>query len=244
MKGRRTSGVKTLSVTLEATEDAVEKCNAARDATSLRAVLLRVEKEKLHLISTLEKQGTPQADFEAVKKALPPKSPAYVFFRLKDSVSEGEWDFVFITWLPEGSPVRDRMIYSSGVGSTAVMLGESRFGKYKTYNALDQVLFSDIETSTTAIKNKTDFLAEENDAALPFSDRELAQRQVEREERQARKELSGKAVKASGFHSGPPSFSHVLSSSPSSRLSVRFGSGGSPEGAAGRQRIVGPALTR
>jgi len=51
------------------------------------------------------------------------------------------------------------------------------------------------------LKNKEDFLAEENDAALPFSNRELAQRQVEREERVARAEQGHKAKEASGFHS-------------------------------------------
>lgn len=50
------------------------------------------------------------------------------------------------------------------------------------------------------MKNKDDFLAPENDASLPFSERELAQRQVEREERQARVEMGSKAKEASGFH--------------------------------------------
>lgn len=73
--------------------------------------------------------------------------------------------------------------------------------------------------SDSKMRNADDFLSEENDAALPFSERELAERQVvslsesvyivefflltdqAREERQARKELAGRAVQASGFHS-------------------------------------------
>eukprot|EP01128_Nolandella_sp_AFSM9_P011708 TRINITY_DN863_c0_g1_i1.p1 TRINITY_DN863_c0_g1~~TRINITY_DN863_c0_g1_i1.p1 ORF type:complete len:724 (+),score=230.88 TRINITY_DN863_c0_g1_i1:147-2318(+) len=199
--GRRISGVRTLTVTLAATGEAVSACDAAKTDSTTRAIFLTVEKEELQLEKVIEKSGTPLSDFQTMVDALPAKKAVYVLYRYKDEVTNGQWDYVFITWLPEGSPVRQRMVYSSGVSSTAVMIGEGRIGKYKTYNTKDQVVLSDFTEVGSNIKNKQDFLSEDNDASLPFSERELAQRQVEREERQARKELSNKAVKASGFHS-------------------------------------------
>ena len=45
----------------------------------------------------------------------------------------------------------------------------------------NQFQWSEFGQQVTKLKNEKDFLAEENDAALPFSELELAKRQVERE---------------------------------------------------------------
>jgi len=73
------------------------------------------------------------------------------------------------------------MLYASSVESTKVLIGAERVSKLLTFNALSQLLFHEFAVQPIKLKNDTDFLAEENDAALPFSNIELAKRQVERE---------------------------------------------------------------
>jgi hypothetical protein len=80
------------------------------------------------------------------------------------------------------------------------MLGENRVDKLATYNHSNQFKWEEFNVQPTKLKNERDFLAEENDKVLPFSDLELAKRQVDREERQARVEMGSKASAASGFH--------------------------------------------
>lgn len=92
------------------------------------------------------------------------------------------------------------MLYASSVASTCVLIGAEKVSKQVAFNTLKQFVWDDFHQGEVKLKNKEDFLAEENDKALPFSDRELAQRQVDREERVARAEMGTKAKEASGFH--------------------------------------------
>jgi len=117
--------------------------------------------------------------------------------RYKD---EGSAPWALISWLPESTAVKQRMVYATAVISTTVLVGADNVSKQVSYNTQKQLAWDDFKQEEVKLKNKEDFLAEENDASLPFSNRELAQRQVEREERQARVEMGTKAKEASGFH--------------------------------------------
>jgi len=125
------------------------------------------------------------------------KDPCYIFYRYKD---EGNAPWALISWLPESTPVKQRMVYATAVVSTIVLVGSENVSKQVSYNTQKQLAWDDFKQEEVKLKNKEDFLAEENDASLPFSNRELAQRQVEREERQARVEMGTKAKEASGFN--------------------------------------------
>jgi len=163
----------------------------------VRFIQLKLEKEQVDLVTAGDKQGSAASDFDCLRSLVNDKDPCYVFYRYKD---DGNAPWALISWLPESTGVKQRMVYATAVVSTTVLVGSDNVSKQVSYNSLKQLVWDDFKQEEVKLKNKEDFLAAENDASLPFSNRELAQRQVEREERQARVEMGTKAKEASGFH--------------------------------------------
>jgi twinfilin-like protein len=192
------SAVKTLAVEVSATPEAIEKCRDASHGETVRYIILKLEKENVDFVSSGDKAGSAASDFDKLKTLVTEKEPNYIFYRYRD---EGEAQWALISWLPESTPVKSRMVYASSVVSTSVLIGTEKVSKQMAINTLKQLVWEDFHVDEVKLKNKTDFLAEENDASMPFSNRELAQRQVDREERQARVEMGTKSKEASGFHS-------------------------------------------
>jgi twinfilin-like protein len=193
----RMSGVKTLSVTLGAAPAAIEKCNEAAHGTTIRWVALKIEREQLELVASGNSSGNAPSDMDTMKANAKDGEAMYFFFRIKDS---GDAQWALVSWVPDATPVKQRMLYASSVDSTKVLMGADRVDKLLTFNSQSQFKWDEFVTAPIKLKNERDFLAVENDASLPFSELELAKRQVDREERQARQEMGTKATAASGFH--------------------------------------------
>jgi len=67
-----------------------------------------------------------RADFETVSDLLLPKTPCYVLFRL-DSQNMTGYDWLLIAYVPDGSTVKDRMLYASSRDSLKKQLGKPYF---------------------------------------------------------------------------------------------------------------------
>lgn len=125
------AAVKTLAVDVGATPAAIEKCREAGHSSTIRYVILKLEKEQVDLVSSGDSQGNAGADFERLKSAVNEKEPAYIFFRYKDS---GSAPWALISWLPESTPVKTRMVYASSVVSTCVLIGADSVSKQAAIN--------------------------------------------------------------------------------------------------------------
>jgi len=72
--------------------------------------------------------GDFEEDFEAIQAQLLPKIPTYVLFRLDTTnINGNEW--LFLAYVPDGSPVRERMLYASTRDNLKRQLGYSYFGE-------------------------------------------------------------------------------------------------------------------
>lgn len=82
-------------------------------------------------------------DFAIVHENLAEKQPAYFLVRLGDSKASSEW--IFLCYVPDVAPIRQKMIYAATRASLTKDLGDSHFtdsiyGTNKVLLSLSQLL--------------------------------------------------------------------------------------------------------
>jgi len=98
----------------------------ARTEGGIRFIKVVIQDESLIPVSTHPFGASFQSDFEKVAPLFEPKSPSYVIFRLDTQNATGhEW--LLISWVPDGSTVKDRMLYASTRDSLKKQLGKNYF---------------------------------------------------------------------------------------------------------------------
>ncbi|CAH8540216.1 unnamed protein product [Heterobilharzia americana] len=90
-----------------------------------RALKLVIKDERLILSGKLPPRGNWESDFDLMmKQLLDPRSPCYMFYRL-DSVNPLGNDWIFISWVPESSDVRQKMLYASTKATIRKQFGDN-----------------------------------------------------------------------------------------------------------------------
>ncbi|XP_015906353.1 twinfilin-2 [Parasteatoda tepidariorum] len=80
---------------------------------NIRSFKVVIKDEELILDKSFEKTGTWEQDYDkSVLPLIEYQQPCYVFFRL-DSTNEAGYEWVFISWAPDNSPVRQKMLHAS-----------------------------------------------------------------------------------------------------------------------------------
>ncbi|CAL1279164.1 unnamed protein product [Larinioides sclopetarius] len=83
-----------------------------KDGT-IRAFKVSIKDEELVLEKSCESKGTWEQDYDKlVLPLLEHQQPCYVFYRL-DSQNESGYEWLFISWSPDNSVVRQKMLYAS-----------------------------------------------------------------------------------------------------------------------------------
>jgi len=70
--------------------------------------------------------GEFRTDFESATALFEHKTPSYIIFRL-DSQNATGYEWLLLSWVPDGSSVKDRMLYASTRDSLKKQLGKSYF---------------------------------------------------------------------------------------------------------------------
>ncbi|KAG2173599.1 hypothetical protein INT43_005017, partial [Umbelopsis isabellina] len=68
-----------------------------------------------------------EKDFEQVQKYLDESQPSFILVRLDTKTSAGEYEWLFIAFVPDNAKVRDKMLYASSRASLTKELGDYRF---------------------------------------------------------------------------------------------------------------------
>lgn len=85
------------------------KCKDGR----IRVLKVEIENEELVLGESSEARGSWEDDYDRyVLPLLESQQPCYLFYRL-DSQNELGFEWIFICWSPDNSPVRQKMLYAS-----------------------------------------------------------------------------------------------------------------------------------
>eukprot|EP01104_Vermistella_antarctica_P000812 TRINITY_DN10922_c0_g1_i1.p1 TRINITY_DN10922_c0_g1~~TRINITY_DN10922_c0_g1_i1.p1 ORF type:complete len:349 (+),score=94.36 TRINITY_DN10922_c0_g1_i1:25-1047(+) len=80
-----------------------------------RFLIARIsDDDKLEMVKSVpDSGGDLEEEYNFIADHLVPKTPCYVFFRLDETNPQGQHNWLFIAYVPDGSKVRDRMLYAS-----------------------------------------------------------------------------------------------------------------------------------
>ncbi|KAG0196882.1 Twinfilin-1 [Mortierella sp. GBA30] len=92
--------------------------------SKVRAVKVSIVNESLEDDGVFDIKGTFEQDFDLVHENLAEKQPAYFLVRLGDNASS-EW--IFLCYVPDVAPIRQKMIYAATRASLTKDLGDSHF---------------------------------------------------------------------------------------------------------------------
>ncbi|XP_064483394.1 twinfilin-1-like [Ornithodoros turicata] len=131
----------------------------------VRVFKVIITNEELALEKHLNAKGTWEEDYD--KMVLPlieDNQPCYIFFRL-DTPNQNGYDWIFISWSPDDSPVRQKMLYAS----TKATLKKEFGGGNITYE-----LFGNIKEDVSLRGYRKFLTSEKAPAPLTLAEEELS----------------------------------------------------------------------
>jgi twinfilin-like protein len=95
----------------------------ARTQEGVRYLKVIIRDEALYCVGTFPETNNIQNDFATVQSHMEPKIPCYILFKL--DAAENRW--LCLSYVPDGSPVKQRMLYASTRDAMKKQLGKSYF---------------------------------------------------------------------------------------------------------------------
>ncbi|KAI8983649.1 hypothetical protein BDB01DRAFT_791605 [Pilobolus umbonatus] len=112
---------------IQVSEDLSKLFTEAVSQGDIRIVCMSIEKESVIQSGTTPVESTFEADYKHVTGYLDSTKPAYLFVRLDQKNNAGEYEWLFLTYVPDHAKIRDKMIYASTRTSLLRELGDNRF---------------------------------------------------------------------------------------------------------------------
>ncbi|KAI7906899.1 uncharacterized protein BX663DRAFT_494128 [Cokeromyces recurvatus] len=95
---------------------------------SIRFLRVSIKNESLVPDGTSSVQNDFESDYKKyINEYIETNSPAYIFVRLDEKSSSGEYKWLFLCYVPDNAKVRDKMIYASTRVTLTKELGDYRF---------------------------------------------------------------------------------------------------------------------
>ncbi|KAI9253217.1 hypothetical protein BY458DRAFT_521960 [Sporodiniella umbellata] len=92
-----------------------------------RIIRVSIINESLVSNGSTPAQGTFEKDYQHVAEYLESNTPAYIFVRLDQKTSTGEYNWLLLSYVPDNAKVRDKMLYASTRATLTKELGDYRF---------------------------------------------------------------------------------------------------------------------
>lgn len=126
---------------------------------------IAIRDEKLELAHSDPPDGTWEQDYDKLVLAhLDEQQPCYLLYRLDEKNSLG-YTYIFISWSPDFSPVRQKMLYAA---TRATLKQEFGGGQIK------EEVFGTVPTDVSLSGYKKHLVSQEAPAPLTFAEEELA----------------------------------------------------------------------
>ncbi|XP_060079149.1 twinfilin-1-like [Ylistrum balloti] len=130
----------------------------------IRCIQIKIENEKLELGGSKDALKSWEDDYDAmVVPFLEDKQPCYVLYRLDTKNAQG-YEWVFISWSPDFSAVRDKMLYAA----TRATLKQNFGG-----GQIKEEIFATAESDCTLSGYKKHLLSQNAPAPLTMAEEEL-----------------------------------------------------------------------
>ncbi|GBB95568.1 hypothetical protein RclHR1_02570002 [Rhizophagus clarus] len=99
----------------------------AVDENNLRLIRVSIINESLVPNGTKDISDNWESDFAGVNEFLEEKVPCYILYRLDSKSLTGNYDWLFMSYVPDLAKVRDKMLYASTRATLLKELGDSHF---------------------------------------------------------------------------------------------------------------------
>ena len=154
--------------------DAFVRAQEFGSNTRLLKVVIETATEKLVLSSTGARQGTAEEDFASVLvSSVDDSNAALLLFCLTDGGEPGAaHDWLFLSWVPDGAGVRDKMLYSSSKEDLKRSLGQGYFTSEYSANLRSDLTWTGYKEASK--KTRTDDLLSERERSV-FEERLASQ---------------------------------------------------------------------
>eukprot|EP01097_Dermamoeba_algensis_P008044 TRINITY_DN521_c0_g1_i1.p1 TRINITY_DN521_c0_g1~~TRINITY_DN521_c0_g1_i1.p1 ORF type:complete len:279 (-),score=54.64 TRINITY_DN521_c0_g1_i1:308-1144(-) len=106
--------------------DLEQAFGAARTDASIRYLVAEIRDEKVVQVNKGQPTGNLKGDVDHVRSLLQPAKPCYVLLKL-ETKNDGGFEWMLISYVPDGSPVKERMLYASTRDTVKKSLGSSCF---------------------------------------------------------------------------------------------------------------------
>jgi twinfilin-like protein len=144
--------------------DAFFRAQESGAGTRILKVVIDSAAEKLVLSSTGARMGTAEEDFANVLvPSVDDTSAALLLFCLSDDRSRAQ-EWLFLSWVPDGARVRDKMLYSSSKEDLKRSLGQGYFTSEYSANLRTDLTWSGFNESIK--KTRTDDLLSERERSV------------------------------------------------------------------------------
>ncbi|KAF4516797.1 hypothetical protein B566_EDAN004636 [Ephemera danica] len=105
----------------------------------VRVFKIAIENEELTLANYKDTKGSWEQDYDKmVLPLLEDEQPAYILYRL-DTKANGKYEWLLVSWSPEGSPVRQKMLYASTKATLKQEFGGGQIKEELFGTSLDDV---------------------------------------------------------------------------------------------------------
>ncbi|XP_065347245.1 twinfilin [Cloeon dipterum] len=150
---------------IKANNDLKQFFGKCRDG-KVRIFKVSIENEELVLADHKKSRGTWEQDYDSsVLPLVKEQQPCYLLYRL-DTKTGSNYDWVMISWSPEDSPVRQKMLYASTKATLKLEFGGSQ---------ITEELFSTCKEDVSLQGFKNHRISSKAPAPLTFREEELAE---------------------------------------------------------------------
>jgi len=111
---------------ISVTHELNDAFGTARTTPTVRWLKAQIKDESVVLVKTQPLGSSFEKDFETIANELQPKIPCYIIFRL-DTTNITGFEWALFSYVPDGSTVRDRMLYASSRDTVKRQLGLTYF---------------------------------------------------------------------------------------------------------------------
>jgi len=191
----------TLCFFLPVSEDLKENFNKALENASLRFFQLKIEDEKIVEANSSASTGSISDDYNKMAELANDSEANYFLFRKED---QSKW--LLISYVPDGVPVKEKMIYASAKGALKDALGHSHLEEELHTTTKDELSYDHYKGTVAPVDSRSAFEVERE---------EVVKNEEKTRQEQQQQVAKVKEVGSGGYHS----VSIPLSSSASQAIS-------------------------
>ncbi|KAF0507788.1 actin depolymerizing protein [Gigaspora margarita] len=112
---------------IQVSKELAELFSDAVSTGNYRLIRVSIDNESLVSSKTLDVNNSWNDDFVGVQESLEEKIPCYILYRLDTKSPSGDYEWIFLSYVPDDAKVRDKTLYASTRATLTKELGDYRF---------------------------------------------------------------------------------------------------------------------